>query len=116
MWFTNEQNAPVFWEIDNDDADDSSQYGLKECMSFILWIAYTKEKWSLLTWTQFSVLGLSGLYNGMSLYCLGVARDVMTMILTNRRDVDNMNKMLRQTQDVVQDLQEEVDMIGSFNH
>lgn len=69
--------------------------------------------------------GLQGCYNfshskgsidgdyGVLLFCLGVSIGVVTTILLNKAELEKLNKLLKHTENVVQDLQEELEMKDS---
>ncbi|RWR72887.1 pericentriolar material 1 protein [Cinnamomum micranthum f. kanehirae] len=54
-----------------------------------------------------------GLPEGMLLFCLGISIGVMSTILARKREVDELNDLLKQTQNLVQDLHEELEMRDS---
>lgn len=56
---------------------------------------------------------LAGLPEGMLLFCLGISIGVMSTILASKREVDELNDLLKQTQNLVQDLHEELEMRDS---
>lgn len=56
----------------------------------------------------------SGSSHGAYLFCLGISVGIMSSLLSNRREVDKLNKLLKQTEDLVQDLQEELELKDSL--
>ncbi|KAJ4961063.1 hypothetical protein NE237_020973 [Protea cynaroides] len=52
--------------------------------------------------------------NGMLLFCIGIAIGVMSTVMANKREVDKLNELLKQTENLVQDLQEELEMKDSL--
>ena len=50
----------------------------------------------------------------MILFCLGISIGIIASILTNKREVDNLKEVLKQTENLVQDLQEELEMKDSM--
>ncbi|XP_042498859.1 uncharacterized protein LOC122077118 [Macadamia integrifolia] len=52
--------------------------------------------------------------NGMLLFCIGVAFGVVSTVMSNKREVDRLNEFLKQTENLVQDLQEELEMKDSL--
>ncbi|KAI3861811.1 hypothetical protein MKX03_027416 [Papaver bracteatum] len=56
----------------------------------------------------------SGSANGMFLFCLGITVGVMSTVVTNKREVDKLHGLLKQTENLVQDLQEELEMKDSL--
>ncbi|XP_043705683.1 uncharacterized protein LOC122655551 isoform X2 [Telopea speciosissima] len=52
--------------------------------------------------------------NGMLLFCIGIAIGVVSTVMTNKREVDRLNEFLKQTENLVQDLQEELEMKDSL--
>ncbi|KAL3513042.1 hypothetical protein ACH5RR_025759 [Cinchona calisaya] len=57
---------------------------------------------------------LQGSSHGALLFCLGLSIGLISSCLTNKRDVDKLSDMLKQTQSLVQDLQEELEMKDSL--
>ncbi|KAF8399596.1 hypothetical protein HHK36_015465 [Tetracentron sinense] len=51
---------------------------------------------------------------GMLLFCLGITIGVMSTVVANKREVDKLNGLLKQTENLVQDLQEELEMKDSL--
>lgn len=49
----------------------------------------------------------------MLLFCLGISIGVISTILASKREVDELNDLLKQTQNLVQDLHEELEMRDS---
>lgn len=52
--------------------------------------------------------------DSMILFCLGISIGIIASILTNKREVDNLKEVLKQTENLVQDLQEELEMKDSM--
>lgn len=50
----------------------------------------------------------------MVLFCLGVSIGVISSLIANRREVDKLKEVLKQTENLVQDLQEEIEMKDSL--
>ncbi|XP_010259977.1 PREDICTED: uncharacterized protein LOC104599225 [Nelumbo nucifera] len=48
--------------------------------------------------------------NGMLPFCIGITIGVMSTIIANKREVDKLKDLLKQTENLVQDLQEELEM------
>lgn len=48
------------------------------------------------------------------LFCLGITFGVMSTVMANRREVDKLNQLLKQTENLVQDLHEELEMKDSL--
>ncbi|KAK9105272.1 hypothetical protein Scep_022116 [Stephania cephalantha] len=59
-------------------------------------------------------LDKQGSPDGMFLFCIGVTVGVISTILANKREVDKLNELLKQTNSFVQDLQEELEMKDSL--
>ncbi|OVA00803.1 hypothetical protein BVC80_9083g105 [Macleaya cordata] len=55
-----------------------------------------------------------GSANGMFLFCLGISIGVMSTVIANKNEVDKLNGLLKQTENLVQDLQEELEMKASL--
>ncbi|XP_077216502.1 uncharacterized protein LOC143851067 [Tasmannia lanceolata] len=51
--------------------------------------------------------------DGMLLLCLGISIGAMSTLLSNKREVEKLNESLKQAQNLVQDLQEELEMKDS---
>ncbi|KAJ6810779.1 uncharacterized protein M6B38_104620 [Iris pallida] len=56
-----------------------------------------------------------GSVDGVLLFCLGVGIGVITIILLNKAELEKLNKLLKHTENVVQDLQEELEMKDSLS-
>ncbi|KAI3970801.1 hypothetical protein MKX01_024448 [Papaver californicum] len=56
----------------------------------------------------------SGSANGMFIFCLGITVGVMSTVVANKREVDKLHGLLKQTENLVQDLQEELEMKDSL--
>ncbi|KAF8408208.1 hypothetical protein HHK36_007352 [Tetracentron sinense] len=54
------------------------------------------------------------LLNGMLLFCLGITIGVMSTVVADKREADKLNELLKQTENLVQDLQEEIEMKDSL--
>ncbi|KAG6683345.1 hypothetical protein I3843_12G008500 [Carya illinoinensis] len=52
--------------------------------------------------------------DGIILFCLGIYLGIISSIITNKREVDNLKELLKQTQNFVQDLQDELEMKDSI--
>lgn len=52
--------------------------------------------------------------HGTLLFCLGISFGILSSFLANRREVDKLNGLLKQTENLVQDLQEELEMKDSL--
>lgn len=48
--------------------------------------------------------------NGMLLFFLGISIGIMSTVLANKREVDKLNGLLKQTENLVQDLHDELEM------
>ncbi|KAK9114448.1 hypothetical protein Syun_021245 [Stephania yunnanensis] len=59
-------------------------------------------------------LDKQGSPDGMFFFCIGVTVGVISTILANKREVDKLNELLKQTNSFVQDLQEELEMKDSL--
>ncbi|KAF9597252.1 hypothetical protein IFM89_016393 [Coptis chinensis] len=59
-------------------------------------------------------LQYQGSHDRMFLLCLGITLGVMSTVTTNRREVDKLNDLLKQTENLVQDLHEELEMKDSL--
>ncbi|KAM7480095.1 hypothetical protein LguiA_028308 [Lonicera macranthoides] len=59
-------------------------------------------------------LSQGGSSSGALLFCLGVSVGVISSFLANNREVDKLNELLKQTENLVQDLQEELEMKDSL--
>ncbi|MCL7044382.1 hypothetical protein MKW94_018882 [Papaver nudicaule] len=55
-----------------------------------------------------------GSANGMFLFCLGITVGVMSTLVANKREVDKLHGLLKQTENLVHDLQEELEMKDSL--
>ena len=56
------------------------------------------------------VLLSSGSANGMFLFFLGITIGVMATLVASKREVDKLNEQLKQTENLVEDLHEELEM------
>ncbi|CAK7323236.1 unnamed protein product [Dovyalis caffra] len=56
----------------------------------------------------------NGFHDGMVLFCLGVSIGIISSLIANGREVDQLKEVLKQTENLVQDLQEELDMKDSL--
>ncbi|XP_042500890.1 uncharacterized protein LOC122078815 [Macadamia integrifolia] len=52
--------------------------------------------------------------NGMLLFCIGITIGVISTIMANKREVDKLNGLLKQGENLVQGLQEELEMKDSL--
>jgi hypothetical protein len=50
----------------------------------------------------------------MVLFCIGISIGIMSSFITNKREVDKLKELLKQTENLVQDLQEEIEMKDSM--
>ncbi|CAI9111794.1 OLC1v1012113C1 [Oldenlandia corymbosa var. corymbosa] len=57
---------------------------------------------------------LQGFSHGALLFCLGMSIGLISSVLNNKREVDNLSNLLKQTESLVQDLQEELEMKDSL--
>ncbi|KAI8021288.1 hypothetical protein LOK49_LG03G00601 [Camellia lanceoleosa] len=48
--------------------------------------------------------------NGMLLFFIGITIGIMSAVVANKREMDNLNELLKQTENLVQDLHEEIEM------
>lgn len=55
-----------------------------------------------------------GSSGGIFLFCLGISIGMMSTILSNKKEVDELNELLEQTKNLVQDLHEELEMKESL--
>uniref|UniRef100_A0A2P2JVP2 Uncharacterized protein n=1 Tax=Rhizophora mucronata TaxID=61149 RepID=A0A2P2JVP2_RHIMU len=55
-----------------------------------------------------------GSHDGRVLFCLGLSVGIISSLISNRREVDKLKELLRQTEALVQDLQEELEMKDSL--
>lgn len=55
-----------------------------------------------------------GSANGMLLFFLGITIGIISTVIANKREVDKLNEMLKQTENLVQDLHEELEMKDSL--
>lgn len=55
-----------------------------------------------------------GSHDGMVLFCLGISIGMIFSQISNKRKVDEMKDLLQQTENLVQDLQEELEMKDSL--
>ncbi|KAF5477169.1 hypothetical protein F2P56_003839 [Juglans regia] len=55
-----------------------------------------------------------GSQDGINLFCLGIYFGILSSFKTNKREVDSLKEKLKQTQNFVQDLQDELDMKDSM--
>lgn len=56
----------------------------------------------------------SGTSQGALLFCLGLSLGLISSFLTNKREVDKLSDLLKQTESLVQDLQDELEMKDSL--
>ncbi|CAK9147964.1 unnamed protein product [Ilex paraguariensis] len=56
----------------------------------------------------------SGSSHGALLFCLGISVGIISSLLANNREVNKLNELLKQTENLVQDLQEELEMKDSL--
>lgn len=64
--------------------------------------------------TKYSNSKGSGSSHGALLFCFGISVGIMSSLLSNKREVDKLNNLLKQTEDLVQDLQEELELKDSL--
>lgn len=55
-----------------------------------------------------------GSQDSMVLFCIGISIGIMSSFITNKREVDKLKELLKQTENLVQDLQEEIEMKDSM--
>ncbi|GAV85779.1 LOW QUALITY PROTEIN: hypothetical protein CFOL_v3_29213, partial [Cephalotus follicularis] len=55
-----------------------------------------------------------GSHNGAVLFCLGICIGIISSIVSNKIEVDKLKELLKQTENLVQDLQEELEMKDSL--
>ncbi|KAJ0106410.1 hypothetical protein Patl1_18899 [Pistacia atlantica] len=65
-------------------------------------------------YTDGSLFRSQGSHDGTLLFCLGISIGVISSFLTSRREVNKLKEFLRQTENLVQDLQEELEMKDSL--
>lgn len=58
---------------------------------------------------------LEGSHDGMLPFVIGINIGMISALLLKRKEVDELNKLLKQSEDLVQDLQEELEMNDSFS-
>ncbi|PSS13491.1 DNA double-strand break repair Rad50 ATPase [Actinidia chinensis var. chinensis] len=51
-----------------------------------------------------------GSSNGMFLFFIGITIGIMSAVISNKREVDNLNELLKKSDDLVRDLHEELEM------
>lgn len=56
----------------------------------------------------------AGSPHGAILFCFGLSIGIMSSLMSYRQEVDKLSALLKQTEDLVQDLQEELDMKDSL--
>ncbi|KAK3008678.1 hypothetical protein RJ639_014970 [Escallonia herrerae] len=59
-------------------------------------------------------ISAGGSFQGAVLFCLGISVGILSSFLTNKREVHKVNELLKQTKNLVQDLQEELEMKDSL--
>lgn len=64
--------------------------------------------------TKFLFIYSSGSQDAKTLFCLGISIGIMSSFIANRREVDKLKELLKQTENLVQDLQEELEMKDSL--
>ncbi|KAF5459650.1 hypothetical protein F2P56_019580 [Juglans regia] len=64
--------------------------------------------------THVHVHSQEGSPDGIILFVLGIYLGIISSIITNKREVDNLKELLKQTQNFVQDLQDELEMKDSI--
>lgn len=55
-----------------------------------------------------------GLHDGMVLFCFGISIGIISSLVADRREVEKLKELLKQTENLVQDLQEELEMKDSL--
>lgn len=55
-----------------------------------------------------------GSQDAKTLFCLGISIGIISSFIANRREVDKLKELLKQTENLVQDLQEELEMKDSL--
>lgn len=58
---------------------------------------------------------MKGAHDRVPSFCIGISIGIISGLLLKRTEVDKLNKLLKQTEDLVQDLQEELEMKGSLS-
>uniref|UniRef100_A0A5B6Z8V8 Uncharacterized protein n=1 Tax=Davidia involucrata TaxID=16924 RepID=A0A5B6Z8V8_DAVIN len=56
----------------------------------------------------------AGSSHGALLFCFGILVGIISSVLANKREVDKLNELLKQTENLVQDLQDELEMKDSL--
>ncbi|KAK2991570.1 hypothetical protein RJ640_013830 [Escallonia rubra] len=59
-------------------------------------------------------ISAGGSFQGAVFFCLGISVGILSSFLTNKRAVHKVNELLKQTKNLVQDLQEELEMKDSL--
>ncbi|KAG9151584.1 hypothetical protein Leryth_021900 [Lithospermum erythrorhizon] len=57
---------------------------------------------------------LKGQPHGVLLFCLGISAGILSSFLANQREVDKLNQLLKQKNNLVEDLQDELEMKDSL--
>ncbi|KAF8037406.1 hypothetical protein BT93_B0339 [Corymbia citriodora subsp. variegata] len=55
-----------------------------------------------------------GSLHGAILFCLGISIGIMSSVIANQKEIQKLKELLKQTENLVQDLQEELEMKDSF--
>lgn len=56
----------------------------------------------------------TGSRNGTVLFCIGISIGIISSFITNKSEVDKLRELLKQSENLVQDLQEELEMKDSL--
>ncbi|KAA8542548.1 hypothetical protein F0562_023700 [Nyssa sinensis] len=56
----------------------------------------------------------AGSSHGVLLFCLGISVGIISSVLANKRELEKLNELLKQTENLVQDLQDELEMKDSL--
>ncbi|RRT84504.1 hypothetical protein B296_00005270, partial [Ensete ventricosum] len=51
-----------------------------------------------------------GLHDGIHIFSIGVSLGIISTVLSNRKEIENLNNMLKGSENLIQDLQEELEM------
>lgn len=80
-------------------------------MLFLLFVIFSHFLTFVLLSFFFLLLGSA---NGMLLFFLGITIGIISTVAANKREVDKLNEILKQTENLVQDLHEELEMKDSL--
>ncbi|XP_059640219.1 uncharacterized protein LOC132282521 [Cornus florida] len=59
-------------------------------------------------------LSQPGSFHGALIFCLGISVGIISSFIGNKREMDKLNELLKQTENLVQDLQEELEIKDSL--